>query len=108
MDVIRPFTAEQERALINLRQRYEVWIEAEQALFQLPYDLRRKKVGVYEYLYEIVDQSENGKSLGCWDDDRQHQFDDYRAQKAPLKERKDGASGCATTSTCSAWRVTLN
>ena len=95
MDVIKPFTAEQERALINLRQRYDVWIEAEQALFKLPYDLRRKKVGAYDYLYEIVDRSGNGKSLGRWDDDRQQQFDDYRAKKASLKERKEGAVACA-------------
>ena len=98
MDVIKPFTAEQERALINLRQRYEVWIEAEQALFKLPYDLRRKKVGAYEYLYEIVDRSGNGKSLGRWDDDRQQQFDEYRTEKASLKERKEGASTALTES----------
>src|SRR5690606_41487649 len=59
----RPFSPEQERALINLRHRYEGWIEAERELASLPYDLRRKKVGQYEYLYEIFDRSGNGKSL---------------------------------------------
>ena len=43
MPVIEPFSDEQARALINLRQRYDAWIAAERELFALPYDLRRKK-----------------------------------------------------------------
>ena len=91
MAVIQPFSAEQERALINMRQRYDVWIEAERELYAKPYDLRRKKVGDYEYLYEIFDRSGNGKSLGAWDDDKQSQLEEYKAAKAALKERRDGA-----------------
>ena len=82
MTVIRPFSPEQERALINMRQRYEAWIDAERALFALPYDLRRKKVGAYEYLYEIDDRSGNGTSLGAWNEDREAQFNAYRVTKA--------------------------
>ncbi|MXO67155.1 GSU2403 family nucleotidyltransferase fold protein [Altericroceibacterium endophyticum] len=92
MSVIQPFSAEQERALINLRQRYEAWIDAERELFRLPYDLRRKTVGAYEYLYEILDRSGNGTSLGAWDDDKQERFDSYRAAKQSAKQRRDGAS----------------
>ena len=91
MAVIQPFSAEQERALINMRQRYDAWIEAERELYAMPYDLRRKKVGEYEYLYEIFDRSGNGKSLGAWDDEKQSQLEDYKAAKAALKERRDGA-----------------
>ena len=91
MAVILPFSAEQERALINMRQRYDAWIEAERELYSLPYDLRRKKVGDYEYLYEIFDRSGNGKSLGAWDGEKQSQLEEYRAAKAALKERRDGA-----------------
>lgn len=91
MAVIQPFSAEQERALINMRQRYDAWIEAERELYSRPYDLRRKKVGEYEYLYEIFDRSGNGKSLGAWDDEKQSQLEEYRAAKAALKERRDGA-----------------
>lgn len=91
MPAVQPFSAEQERALINLRQRYEVWIEAERELAALPYDLRRKKVGDYEYLYEIFDRTGNGKSLGRWDDEKQMQFEDYRAAKSAAKERRDRA-----------------
>ena len=89
--VILPFSAEQERALINMRQRYDVWIEAEREIYSMPYDLRRKKVGEYEYLYEIFDRSGNGKSLGAWDDERQTQLEAYKAEKSALKERRDGA-----------------
>ena len=84
---LRPFTDEQARVLVNLRQRYEVWRDAERALRALPYDLRRKTVGGYEYLYEIHDRSGNGTSLGRWDADKQERFETYRAEKAGLKER---------------------
>jgi hypothetical protein len=91
MTVLKPFSSEQERALINMRQRYEAWIDAERALFALPYDLRRKKVGAYEYLYEIDDRSGNGTSLGAWNVDRESQFDAYRATKSDAKARRDTA-----------------
>lgn len=92
MTAIRPFSPEQERALINLRQRYDAWIDAERELLALPYDLRRKNVGEYEYLYEIHDRSGNGTSLRAWDDDKQRQFDEYRERKQSAKQRREGAS----------------
>lgn len=92
MSVIRPFSPEQERALINLRQRYEAWIDAERDLAILPYDLRRKKVGQYQYLYEIYDRSGNGKSLGAWNYAKQRLFEDYREKKQSAKDRRDGAN----------------
>ena len=91
MAIIQPFSAEQERALINMRQRYDVWIEAERGLFAMPYDLKRKKIGEYEYLYEIFDRIGNGKSLGAWDEEKEAQFEEYKAAKTSLKERRDGA-----------------
>ena len=91
MAVIQPFSAEQERALINMRQRYDAWIVAERELYSMPYDLRRKKVGEYEYLYEIFDRSGNGKSLGAWDDEKQTQLEAYKAEKSALKGHRDGA-----------------
>ncbi len=99
MAVIQPFSAEQERALINMRQRYDAWIEAERELYAMPYDLRRKKVGGYEYLYEIFDRSGNGKSLGAWDDEKEVQFEDYKAAKSALRERRDGARDALGEST---------
>ncbi len=90
MPAIKPFTDEQARALVNLRQRYEVWIEAEQALFGMPYDLRRKNVGGRDYLYEITGRSGAGTSLGRWDEDKAARFADYRSEKAQLKTRRDG------------------
>ncbi len=91
MSVIKPFSSEQERALINLRQRYEVWIDAERALSGLPYDLRRKKVGEYEYLYEINDRGGNGTSLGPWDDKKARMLALYRDEKSAAKERRDSS-----------------
>ena len=81
------FTDEQMRALVNLRQRYEVWRDAERAMRALPYDLRRKTVGEYVYLYEIHDRSGNGTSLGRWDDAAERRFAAYREEKAATKQR---------------------
>lgn len=81
------FTDEQARALVNVRQRYEIWRDAERAARALPYDLRRKTVGNYSYLYEIHDRSGNGKSLGRWDDEAEARFLAYRSEKAAAKDR---------------------
>lgn len=91
VSVLRPFSAEQARALINLRQRYEVWIEAERTLSALPYDLRRKTISGRDYLYEIYDRGGNGTSLGPWDEEKQVRFDTYREKKSAAKQRRDGA-----------------
>lgn len=87
MDTLRAFSDEQSRLLVNLRQRYESWVVNERARAALPYDLRRKTVGEYEYLYQIHDRSGNGKSLGRLDAAREAEFQAYRQQKAELKER---------------------
>lgn len=87
MSTFRAFSDEQSRLLVNLRQRYESWVVNERARAALPYDLRRKTVGEYEYLYQIYDRSGNGKSLGRMDDARETEFQAYREQKAELKER---------------------
>src|SRR6187551_3892173 len=84
---LRPFTDEQVRALVNLRQRYEAWRDAERAWRELPYDLRRKRVGDYEYLYAIEGRSGNGKSLGRWDAAAQQRLEAYRERKPALKAR---------------------
>lgn len=84
---VRPFSSEQSRLLVNLRQRYEAWIEAERELATLPYDLRRKTVSGRDYLYRISDRSGNGKSLGPITEEREAQLNQYRATKEALKKR---------------------
>jgi hypothetical protein len=91
MAALIPFTDEQSRALINLEQRYSVWIEVERALAALPYDLRRKTVGGHDYLYEITGRDGNGRSLGRWSDEHAARFAAYREEKALLKDRRDSA-----------------
>lgn len=91
MPAVSPFSDEQLRALVNVRQRYEVWRDAERDLRAMPYDLRRKTVGKYEYLYEIEDRSGNGRSLGAWDADKEREFEQYQARKAELKARRKRA-----------------
>lgn len=87
MAAVEFFSDEQARALVNLEQHYQVWMQAERALAALPYDLRRKEVDGRVYLYEIADRSGNGRSLGPWSPDLEARFATYRAEKARLKDR---------------------
>ncbi|RXZ64894.1 hypothetical protein ETX26_13675 [Pelagerythrobacter rhizovicinus] len=91
-DRVSPFSDEQARALINLRPRYEAMIEAQRSLSRLPYNLVRKRVGKYEYLYEAIDRSNNGKSLGRMSPELERRLADYRATKSDLQHRLTKAS----------------
>lgn len=91
MPVVKPFSDEQARALVNLRQRYEAWIDAERTLAALPYDLRRKEIAGRAYLYEILDRGGNGKSLGPWSDENAARWEEYRTAKAATKHRREAS-----------------
>ena len=84
---VTPFTDEQMRTLINLRPRYETAIEAHRELARLPYNLVRKRVGEYEYLYEAIDRLNNGKSLGRMTPELEQRLADYRAAKESWQDR---------------------
>jgi hypothetical protein len=88
MTAVTPFTDEQARALINLEQRYQAWMDAERALAAMPYDLRRKEVGDRAYLYEIHDRGGNGKSLGPWSPENEARFTGFHALKRETKARR--------------------
>lgn len=90
MVALTPFTNEQARLLVNLRQRYEVWMGAEQQRASLPYDLRRKTVAGHEYLYRIFDRGGNGQSLGPLTSAREAEFEAYKIRKQTLKEQIAG------------------
>jgi hypothetical protein len=86
---VSPFSEEQARTLVNLEQRYQVWLEAERVLGALPYDLRRKQVAGRSYLYEISDRNGNGKSLGPWSQEKAARLQAYRRAKAGAKSRRE-------------------
>ena len=92
-DRVVPFSDEQARALINLRPRYEAMIKAEQKLSRLPYNLIRKRVGEREYLYEVLDRANNGKSLGPMTPVLEQQLADYRMAKQDQQNRRETALG---------------
>lgn len=87
--MIQPFSEEQARVLINLHQQYEVWMEAEQALADMPYNLVRKNVNGYEYLYEVKDRANNARSLGPWSPEQAQRFESYRTEKSDWQHRRD-------------------
>ena len=104
LNPITSFTEEQARNVVNLSQRYDVWMDAERRLAALAYDLRRKKVKGTTYLYEIRDRSGNGRSLGRLDDANQKRFDEYKNQKEELKARRR-SSAFALRESCALYRA---
>lgn len=98
------FSDEQARTLINLEQHYHVWMDAQRDLAALPYDLRRKEISGKSYLYEIHDRGGNGQSLGPWSPALEHRFEQYRADKAATKERRD-RSAEVLAETCRLYRA---
>ncbi|KCZ99906.1 hypothetical protein HPO_03404 [Hyphomonas polymorpha PS728] len=88
---VKPFSDEQLRTLINLRQRYDVWMEAERRLADMSYDLRRKTVDGKTYLYEIFDHRGNGRSLGRMNDALEERFSAYREAKQGAQTQRDAA-----------------
>lgn len=87
MKAVTPFSDEQARNLINIRQQYEVWRDGERALAEMPYNLRIKEVSGNAYLYELTDREGNMKSLGRLDEEKQAQFDAYKSNKEEVKAR---------------------
>jgi hypothetical protein len=106
---VEPFSQEQARALVNLEQRYQVWMECERTLHAIPYDLRRKQVAGRDYLYEIYDRGGNGKSLGPWSPENQSRFAGYHALKTATKARRDTSHAALEESgrLCRALRVPM-
>lgn len=86
---VRPFSDEQARVLVNLHQQYEVWMEAEQTLAAMPYNLVHKTVNGYEYLYEVKDRLNNARSLGPWSDEQAQRLEAYQREKREWRERRD-------------------
>lgn len=86
---IEPFSDEQLRVSVNLRQEYEVWIDAERRLARLPYGMAWKTIAGKDYLYEISDRQGNGRSLGPRSEITEARHRDYRETKAVLKQRRD-------------------
>ena len=87
MPIVTPFSEEQARALINLEQRYEVWIDAERTLAGLPYGMHKKVLDGKAYLYEIRDRFGNGRSLGPWSDVQERRLAAYKDGKDAAKHR---------------------
>lgn len=89
MPVVRPFSDEQMRLLVNLEQQYEVWIEAERALETLPYGLSWKTISGRDYLYELIDRNGNAKSRGPRSPETEAFYKRSRAEKVEAKKRRE-------------------
>ncbi len=83
----QPFSDEQARVIVNLEQVYQVWMEALRTLNEMPYNMRIKEISGREYLYEVTDRRGAMKSKGPLDEGKQAAFDQYKSEKAELKDR---------------------
>lgn len=83
----QPFSDEQTRVIVNLDQAYQVWMDALRTLNDMPYNMRIKEISGREYLYEVTDRRGAMKSKGPLDAGKQADFDQYKAEKAALKDR---------------------
>jgi hypothetical protein len=83
----QPFSDEQARVIVNLEQAYQVWMEALRTLNELPYNMRIKEISGRDYLYEVTDRRGTMKSKGPIDQGKQAEFDQYKTEKAELKDR---------------------
>lgn len=101
---IAPFSDEQLRVSINLRQEYEVWIDAERQLARLPYGMAWKTSAGRDYLYEVLDRQNNGRSLGPRSAETEARYDEYRETRAALRERRDRSREVAWRSAL-VWRA---
>lgn len=80
------FSDEQARVIVNLDQAYQVWMDALRTLNNMPYNMRIKEISGREYLYEVTDRRGSMKSKGPLDADKKADFDQYKAEKADLKD----------------------
>ena len=80
------FSDEQARVIVNLDQAYQVWMDALRTLNDMPYNMRIKEISGREYLYEVTDRRGSMKSKGPLDADKKADFDQYKAEKADLKD----------------------
>ncbi len=99
-----PFSDEQLRLLVNLEQQYEVWIDAERTFAGLPYGLKWRTISGKDYLYELIDRSGNGKSLGPRSTENEAIFETYRQRKETQTERRD-QSAARLAETCRIYRA---
>lgn len=83
----QPFSDEQARVIVNLDQAYQTWMEALRTLNDMPYNMRIKEVSGREYLYEVTDRRGSMKSKGPLDPEKQADFDQYKVEKAEMKDR---------------------
>ncbi|MFM9884962.1 MAG: GSU2403 family nucleotidyltransferase fold protein [Burkholderiales bacterium] len=98
------FNDEQLRVIANLRQFYEVWIDADRAREGFDYQLTWKPRGGRDYLYTVVDRDGNGTSLGPRSPATESQFAAFQADKAAAVER-ERASSAALGDACRIYRV---
>jgi hypothetical protein len=79
-----PFSEEQLRALVNLGQFYDHWVESTRERRKLPYGMQWKTIADREYLYAMRDRKGNGRSLGARSQDTEDRLGEYQEHRDNL------------------------
>jgi hypothetical protein len=93
------FNDEQLRTAGNVRQYYDAWIMARRDLYQLNYRLYWKTTAGREYLVKLVNNRNDGRSLGPRSADTERLYAAYERDKREAHERLAGATSALDIAT---------
>lgn len=85
------FNDEQLRIAANVRQYYDAWIEARRVLFRLNYRFYWKTTAGREYLVKLVNNRNDGGSLGPRSAETERLYAEHERGKREAQQREKGA-----------------
>ena len=93
------FNDEQFRTAANVRQYYDTWMTARRELYRLNYRLYWKTTGGREYLVKMVNNRNDGRSLGPRSIDTERLYAAYERDKREAQQRLEGAASSLAIAT---------
>lgn len=103
MDII-DFNSEQLRLVSNIGMQYDGYIAGRRELESLPYGMKWRKTGPYEYLYEVRNARGDALSRGARSAETEAIKADYDTRKLAAKARIEGGRQ-ASAQTAALWRT---
>lgn len=93
------FNDEQLRTAANVRQYYDVWMAARRELYRLNYRLYWKTTSGRDYLVKLVNNRNDGRSLGPRSADTERLHAAYERDKREAQERSESAGSTLAIAT---------
>jgi hypothetical protein len=93
------FNDEQLRVAANVRQFYDAWMDSRRALYRLGYRLYWKTTKGRDYLVKLVNNRNDGRSLGPRSPKTEQLLAEYEHAKLEAKDRLAGAESSLSVAT---------